>query len=229
MRRGVPALWRATLRRTVPRSVNLAALLRRLSRIWRILVRSAWMKPIEVGQWTVDLVAVAGEHRADGAEHGLDHVGDVEGLEVDVHAAGLDLGEVEDVGDEAEQVLAGELDLAQLVGGALEAALVGLLEQHLGVADDGVERGAQLVAHVGEEAALGERGLLGDLLGLAQAAFGVLELGDVGGDADRADRLPCSSRRGERVSRTGTGWPSRADRLRSIGSCCGRWSPGCEP
>src|SRR5581483_3641857 len=44
----------------------------------------------------------------------------------------------------------------------------GLLLQHFAVADDGVERGAQLMAHVRQELALGFRGGQGLLLGFAQ-------------------------------------------------------------
>jgi hypothetical protein len=77
---------------------------------------------------------------------------------------------------------------------------------------------------------LARRGLLGELLGLAQAVLGVLELGDVGGDADRADRAAGSSpgrRAGQ--NRTGTG-----GRRRAVAALDGlvlrrRWSPGCSP
>ena len=43
-----------------------------------------------------------------------DKVGDVERLEEQLHLAGLDLGEVEDVVDERQQVLAGRVDLLQV-------------------------------------------------------------------------------------------------------------------
>ncbi len=39
---------------------------------------------------------------------------DVEGLEVELHLAGLDLGQVQDAVDQAEQVLAGRADLVQV-------------------------------------------------------------------------------------------------------------------
>ena len=54
-----------------------------------------------------------------------------------------------------------------------------VLLQHLAVADDGVERRAQLVAHVGEEGALGAAGGLGRVAGLDQLLLGPLPLGDL--------------------------------------------------
>src|SRR3546814_14407381 len=55
----------------------------------------------------------------------------------------------------------------------------GLRRHHLGKADDGVERRAQLVAHMGEEAGLRPAGRLGFLGGAAQVALGVDLRGDV--------------------------------------------------
>ena len=51
------------------------------------------------------LVAVLRRHRADGLHHVLDQRRDREGLDVEVHLAGLDLGQIEDVVDQREQVL----------------------------------------------------------------------------------------------------------------------------
>ena len=50
------------------------------------------------------------------------------------------------------------------------ADVLGLLLEHLAVADDGVERRAQLVAHVGQEGALGPVGGLGRVLGALSSA-----------------------------------------------------------
>ena len=116
----------------------------------------------------------------------------LEGLDQDLHLAGLDLGEVEDVVDQAEEVPAGDADLGEVGDEALLAELRGFLDEHFAVADDGVERRAQLVAHIGEELALRLVGGVGLLLGLLQLALALLELGDVGVDGDRAAvrRLP---------------------------------------
>ena len=72
-----------------------------------------------------------------------------ESFEMKLHPPGLDLGEVEDVVDQGEQVAA----RAEHAVERLEVLLqrLGILPQHLADADDGVERRAQLVAHVGEE------------------------------------------------------------------------------
>ena len=98
---------------------------------------------------------------------------EIEIVEEQVHLAGLDLGDVEDVVDHRQQVLAGGADLLQV--GDLLAAPVELrvLEQHLAVADDGVERRAQLVAHLGQELGLGAVGALGFLLGMRELASAV--------------------------------------------------------
>ena len=67
-------------------------------------------------------------------------------------AARLDLAEVEDVVDDPQQVLAGGLDLLQVA--ALPIGELGAQDQ-VRQADDGVHRRADLVADVGDEAALG--------------------------------------------------------------------------
>ena len=100
---------------------------------------------------------------------------------VDLHLARLDLGQVEDVGDQRQQVgarlvdRAGELDL--LVGQVLRR----VVGQQLGQDQQRVERRAQLVAHVGQELALvarGQRELLGAFLERQARALdlGVLDL-----------------------------------------------------
>ncbi|EEF25978.1 conserved hypothetical protein, partial [Ricinus communis] len=102
----------------------------------------------------------AGLHgaHADHVHHLLQHVVQVDHLRLQHGAAGLDLRQFEDVINQRQQMLAGAVDDGQV-------AL--LLRQHvLGVghqareADDGIERRAQLVAHVGQEGALGTVGRL---------------------------------------------------------------------
>ena len=83
-------------------------------------------------------------------------------LEPQVHLAGLDLGHVEDVVDQRQQVLAGAEDVLRVFLVALVAERAEHLADHdLGEAVDGVERRAQLVAHIGQELALGLVGALG--------------------------------------------------------------------
>ena len=81
----------------------------------------------------------------------LDQLADLERLQEQVHPAGLDLGEVQDVVDQPEQVLAGRVDLLEIRDERLLAEVLGLLLEHLGVADDGVQRRPQLVGHVRQE------------------------------------------------------------------------------
>ena len=93
--------------------------------------------------------------------------------------------------------------------------------EHLAVADDRVERRAQLVAHVGEEGALGAVGLLRRLLGHGELGVALLDLPEhlveaVDEDA-RARRRPPSPRaasspsRGRRGSRSRPGGGSAAE------------------
>ncbi|CAM5596205.1 hypothetical protein KAURM247S_05187 [Kitasatospora aureofaciens] len=103
-------------------------------------------------------------------------------VDVQVHLAGLDLGQVEDVVDELEQVGAGGVDDAgvlDLLGGQVPG---GVLGEQLGQDEQAVERRAQLVAHVGQELRLvlrGQRQLVGALL---QFLAGLLDLQVLGLD-----------------------------------------------
>ena len=137
-----------------PPLVNLAALLSRLNRALADLdlVRA---HHAQLGAATeLERVAVPGHQRLDCRADVGEHGGDVELLDEDVHLAGLDLRQVEDVVDQAEQVLAGAADLVEVGLEHVLPQLRGLLEQHLAVADDRVQRRPELVAHVGEEGRL---------------------------------------------------------------------------
>ena len=84
---------------------------------------------------------------------------------LDFDLPGLDLGEVEDVVDDFQQVLAvslyrvNRLDVVRFLDPA---------EQQVREAEDGSHWGADLVAHVGQEFTLGPRGGFGRDLGLFQ-------------------------------------------------------------
>ena len=95
---------------------------------------------------------------------------------LDAQLARLDLGEVEDVVDHAQQMLARGLDLAQVV---LLAWQQPGLERQQGQAVDRIERGADLMAHVGQELALGQAGGLGVVLGLKQLSLVLTRSGDI--------------------------------------------------
>ena len=83
---------------TVPFSVNLLALLlpeAGLVGVDRVEVRRAFDS---------EAIAVLSRHRLDGLNHILDNRRERERFEVKLHAPRLDLGEVEDVVDQGEQV-----------------------------------------------------------------------------------------------------------------------------
>ena len=119
------------------------------------------------------------QHAAQGAEQGRR----LELLRPEDHFAGLDLGQVEQVVDQLRQVLgrlADEVDLLLLLG---RQVAVDAVQQDAGQRQDRVERRAELVAHVGEEARLHLRGpaeVVGLLVQLGveghDAAVGVVQL-----------------------------------------------------
>ncbi len=98
---------------------------------------------------------------------------EVEGDVLELHAPGLDLGEVEDVVDDGEKRLARaayRLHVAHLLLGETGA------EEELGHAEHPVHRGPDLVAHLGQEVGLGAACRLGRLHGVADAFETLLEL-----------------------------------------------------
>ena len=72
-----------------------------------------------------------------------------ERFEMKLHPPRFDLGQVEDVVDQREQMPARAEHAVERLGILLQRLRI--LAQHLAHPDDGVERRAQLVAHVGEE------------------------------------------------------------------------------
>ncbi len=106
--------------------------------------------------------------------------------------ARLHLGQIQHVVDQHQQVLAAAPDGVNAL--ALLLGQIRVEAEQLGVAEDAVERRAQLVAHVGQERVaraprgLGRaHGLLGQLLGLAQLLEHLLEGSNVAARAqDRA-------------------------------------------
>ena len=123
--------------------MNLAALASRLYRAWRTLVRSAAHRAQAVrAVHDQPVVPLPGQRRGHGG-HAPHQVGHGEVLREEVHPPGLDLGEVEHVVDQPQEVPARLGDLLQVAaegGGGVVAEVLRLLLEHLGVADDGVER-----------------------------------------------------------------------------------------
>jgi hypothetical protein len=92
--------------------------------------------------------------RHDRRDHVVDEGADAEGADVEDQLVGLDLGDVEGVLDEVEEVDGGAADPPEIGEDLRRRGVAVLLVDQLGVADDGVERGAELMAHVGQEGAL---------------------------------------------------------------------------
>ena len=114
--------------------------------------------------------AVAHQHR-----HLVDQVGEVEVDLLEVHALGLDLGEVEEAVDQAEQALGRGGDAhRQLLLVLIEVGV----EEQAGQPDHRVHRGPDLVGHVGEEVGLQGRCVDGLVPGQAQLRGERLVLGD---------------------------------------------------
>ncbi len=90
----------------------------------------------------------------------------------------LTLRQIQHIVDQREQMLAGRSDAREILHAAMFAGILGILAQHLAVADDGVERRTQLVTHVCQECALGAAGFFGSLFGRNQFLLHALALGD---------------------------------------------------
>src|SRR5205814_10635810 len=101
----------------------------------------------------------------------LQEAREVQRQRVQLELAGLDLREVEDVVDQRQQVLPALLDGRQAAG--LLGREVAVPLQQLRIAEDRVERRAQLVAHAGQELALRAAGLGGLVAHRREALHGV--------------------------------------------------------
>jgi len=125
-------------------------------------------------------------------------LGEVERLVIELHAPGFDLRHVEDVVDDVQQIISAGHDVVAVLLIFLGAQRPEHAAAHyFREADNGVERGAQLVAHVGQKFRLGLVGFLGTglLIGILLREFGeqlrltfqfhlrALEVDDVGGEA----------------------------------------------
>ena len=144
---------------TRPCSVNLKAFESRF-------FRTCWSRLPSVlnaaGQPAVDLDAEREPlGLGDVPERALERVGEVrEGqlARLHGHRARLDLGEVEDVVDQREQVPARGQDRLRELHLAIGQVALGVLGQPVGEDQQAVERRAQLVGHVGQELGLVLRG-----------------------------------------------------------------------
>ena len=101
-------------------------------------------------------------HRTERIADAFGQLFDLQRCRVDFHVTGLDLGQVEDVVDDAQQA---QRRVPDRHGQCLLFGRQPGLEQDFGRADDAVHRRAHLVAHRGQEVGLGLVGALGGELG----------------------------------------------------------------
>jgi hypothetical protein len=145
--------------------VNLIALVSRLLRIWwrRVGSPRIWghVGRDREAQREVALADLDFGHLA----QVVDQIGQAQRDMFEPDALVVELGGVEHVVDDPQQGLAGHFDLVDQIG--LRGIERGVAQQ-VGDADHGVERGADLVAHVGEELGLGAHRAFGALGGGAQ-------------------------------------------------------------
>ena len=78
------------------------------------LVRSVRIEPMSGGQTITSLLPFFTTSGSTIVRTSSTSLAEVDLLEIDIHAAGLDLGQIENVVDQPEQVLAGALDLLQV-------------------------------------------------------------------------------------------------------------------
>ena len=109
----------------------------------------------------------------------LHDVGERHRFLVQFVAAGLDARQIENFVDQAEQMLAGGVDVVGivLVGGHRMRA-EDLALHDFGEAENGVERRAQFMAHLREEARLGDIGGFGAVARLVRNRFRLFEFAD---------------------------------------------------
>ena len=105
--------------------------------------------------------------------------GDLHRLEIEHHLAGFDLGQVEDVVDQREQMLAAAEDVADELFLLVAEIPDQAISQYFGEADDGIKGRPQLVRHVGEEFGFHPARLFQLGVFLLQPLLEELELGDV--------------------------------------------------
>ena len=97
---------------------------------------------------------------------------------LDLQAAGLHFGQVQNVIDQVEQVFTAAVNRIQVAQAVRRVLPVAALE-NLGEAENGVHGGADLMAHIGQKNAFGLVGGFGFLFGSNQFALFFLQLGDI--------------------------------------------------
>ncbi len=126
--------------------------------------------------------ALLGRQGFHGADDSMDHVAEGVIRERQRQLTRFDLGQVEHIVDEIQQVSAAPLHPFQHVADRVGHFPVDPVDDELRVAQDRVERGAQLVAHVGQELRL-------VLAGALQLPALLLDLAEQAGILDCQGRL----------------------------------------
>ena len=188
---GMPGPWsvtantKASLRRSAdnvtvpPAGEKLTALARRLKRICRTRRSSAMKLPMSSGGTDVEHEAGADQpvlHAFGGRRHGG---ADVDRPEIELHAAGVDGRQIEDVVDQRQQRVGGDRDVVEIFALLRRQRPGTRVAEQMDEADDVGERRAQLVGHVVDEIDLDLVGVLERLVAFAQRALDVDRVGDI--------------------------------------------------
>ena len=129
--------------------------------------------------------ASRGRLRGAAVQHAAHRGGSVHRLLLHVERAGFQTGDVEQVVDHRQQMPAGGADAADAFALHVGQRPLGVELQHLGEAEDGIQRRAQLVAHAGDEFAARVVGAFGQRASL-QSGAGAGPVGDVAPARHRA-------------------------------------------
>ncbi len=123
----------------------------------------------------------------------------IDGFKLQQHHSGFDLGQVEDVIDQRQQVLAAVENVTDVAALGIGHVTDHAVFERLRKADDGVERGAQLVGHGGEKFGLHMAGVFQLDVFLFQRALEAFALGHVPGRGKHALELAVAIMKGCRV------------------------------
>ena len=157
-----------TCKVTVPREVNLMALPSRLTSTCR---RRPWSADTHSGVESSTTLFSSSLFR-DASRFRIEAMSAIKGRRAnatrnDFHPSGLHLGKVEDVVNQIEQSLGGEMDILEVFD---HLRLCGHLESEVSKPNHGVQRRPHLVADVGHKLAFDAAGLLGPRPGGGQIA-----------------------------------------------------------
>ena len=183
--RSVTAKTTASARRSArsvmvaPPGEKLTALARRLNRICRTRRSSAMKLPISFGALMSSVSPATDQailHAFGGGRHGC---ADIDRAEIELHPAGIDGGEIENVVDQRQQRVGRDGDVVEIFALLwLQRPGRGIAEQ-MDEADDVGQRRAQLVRHVMHEIDLDLVGIFERLVALAQRALDIHRIGHV--------------------------------------------------